>query len=113
MRLSPHFDHVEFLDRRTGDRLDPGPMLLGALEHLRGELGRPLPLLSGFRTPETNAAVGGAPRSRHLVGDAVDIRAGLVRVDQAERAGFVGIGTRGGWAVHLDVRPGPPARWTY
>lgn len=111
--LTAHFSAGEFLDRRTGERRDPPCSLLAVLEHLRGEVGRPLSIVSGFRSESTNRAVGGAPASRHLQGDAADIPAGYATTEQAERAGAVGIGSKGPWAVHVDVRPGPPARWTY
>lgn len=111
--LTAHFGDREFRDRRTDELLGPPCRLLAALEHLRGEVGRPLRIISGYRSPSTNAAVGGAPRSRHLAGDAVDIPEGYATVAQAEKAGFVGIGRRGQWAVHVDMRPGPAARWTY
>jgi zinc D-Ala-D-Ala carboxypeptidase len=42
------------------------------LEPIRDLLGAPLNVLSGYRSPEVNAAVGGAARSQHLVGQACD-----------------------------------------
>lgn len=113
MLLTPHFDHLEFVDRRANIRRDPPTMLLGVLENLRGQVGRPLSIESGYRTLATNKLVKGAGDSRHLHGDAVDIPAGYATLAQAAAAGAVGIGTRGPWAIHLDVRPGGPARWTY
>jgi uncharacterized protein YcbK (DUF882 family) len=84
------------------------------LERLRTHRSdRPLFILSAYRTPAQNAAVGGASRSRHLVGEAADIPAGYATTAQAAAAGFTGIGSRDGWAVHVDVRDGPPARWVY
>jgi uncharacterized protein YcbK (DUF882 family) len=111
--LTPHFSRTEFMDKRANAFLDPPVMLLGVLEYLRGSTGRPLIIVSGYRTAETNRMVGGARESRHLHGDAVDIPAGYCSVAQAEAAGAVGIGSKDGWAIHLDVRPGPPARWNY
>lgn len=111
--LSPHFDSSEFVDRHKGRRQDPPCRLVAALEHLRGSVGRPLVIVSGYRTPETNKEVGGAPDSRHLHGDAADIPEGYATLAQAEAAGFTGIGTKGQWAIHVDVRPGGPARWSY
>lgn len=104
--LSTHFSASEFRSR-DGSYKAPPAELLGRLEALRCRIGRPLPILSGYRSPADNRRVGGARQSRHLVGDAVDIPTGLVTVDQARAAGFTGIGHRGGYVVHLDVRPGP------
>lgn len=111
--LSAHFSAAEFMDRRTGHRVGPPPELLEVLERIRALTGQPLQIISGHRCTKTNRAVGGAPRSRHLSGDAADIPAGRATVSQAEAAGAVGIGERDGWAVHVDVRPGGPARWSY
>jgi zinc D-Ala-D-Ala carboxypeptidase len=112
--LSTNFSRREFRDRRTGSLpKDPPASLIGRLEALRCRIGRPLPIVSGYRTPTTNRAVGGAVNSRHLSGDAVDIPEGLVRMDEAVAAGFTGIGTRNGWVVHVDCRPGPLKTWTY
>jgi uncharacterized protein YcbK (DUF882 family) len=113
MLLTPHFSVAEFVDKRANVRQDPPTMLLGVLENLRGQVGRPLPIVSGYRTVETNRAVGGAADSRHLHGDAADLPRGYATVAQAQAAGAVGIGSAGPWAVHVDVRPGPPARWEY
>lgn len=111
--LSAHFSKSEFRDKRAGVTVDVPCRLVAGLEHLRGQVGRPLVIVSGYRTPETNKAVGGASQSRHLVGDAADIPEGYATIEQAQRAGFVGIGSKGPWAIHVDMRPGPPARWTY
>lgn len=111
--LSPHFDRSEFRDRRTGELVGPPGSLVDALEHLRRTCGdKPLRIISAYRSPKTNAAVGGATRSRHLVGDAVDIPRGYATVEEAEHCGFTGIGEYSGWAVHVDLRPSP-ARWSY
>lgn len=42
----------------------------------------------------------------HLYGKAADIPKGLATVAQALAAGFTGVGHRGRWVVHVDVRPG-------
>lgn len=103
--LSPHFDSSEFRDRRTGALKLPPAELVWRLEALRTRIGRPLPILSGYRSPSTNRLVGGRRLSRHLRGDAVDIPSGLVTVDQAVDLGFRGVGYCGPWVVHLDTRP--------
>jgi zinc D-Ala-D-Ala carboxypeptidase len=111
--LSRHFSRSEFRDRRTGELVEPPCRLLVSLELLRLMCGgTPLRIVSGYRSPSTNAEVGGAPDSRHLHGDAADIPGGYATVAQAEDAGFDGIGESGGWAIHVDVR-GHAARWSY
>lgn len=102
--LSPHFSSWEFRSR-DGSYKRPPATFIAKLEALRRRIGRPLPILSGYRSPADNRRVGGARSSRHLVGDAADIPVGLVHVDQAVGAGFTGIGVRDGWVVHVDERP--------
>lgn len=111
--LSPHFSRHEF-DSHDGARAQPTPKLIAMLEKLRTIAGdRPLRIVSGYRSPAHNRAVGGAKRSRHLFNDAADIPEGYATVGQAAAAGAIGIGSKGRWAVHVDVRPGRPARWSY
>ena len=44
------------------------------LEVLREKVGQPIIINSGYRSPQLNRKVGGAPTSNHLTGCAVDIR---------------------------------------
>lgn len=116
--LSPHFSRREFAckgSQRAGHpphSVKVSAHLVQHLERLRAIVGRPLPIVSGHRCPWWNQRVGGASRSQHLYGTAADIPRGYATVDQAERAGFTGIGHKDGWAVHVDVRPAR-ARWRY
>ena len=45
------------------------------LDPLREELGVPIRVTSGYRSPDVNAAVGGSRTSRHMLGLAADIKA--------------------------------------
>lgn len=110
-KLSAHFDSREFLSG-DGDRRDPPCALLCVLEAIRAIAGRPLPIVSGYRSPLWNAKVGGAPASFHLKAEAADIPAGFVDEAGARRAGATGVGVnKDGWAVHVDI--GPVRTWRY
>ena len=50
------------------------PRLIRMLDDARDYAGVPFTITSGLRTPEQNAAAGGAPNSAHLRGLAVDLR---------------------------------------
>ena len=102
--LSPHFSTYEFTCHHCGRIEGPTASLLAVLEHIRTTIGRPLPILSGYRCPTHNRAIAGARRSQHLLGRAADFKAGLVSVAQARAAGARGIGVCAGWVVHVDVR---------
>ena len=91
--------------------------LLFMLEKLRTMLGdKPIIINSGFRCVKHNKEIGGVSNSQHLRGAAADIvvpgavikKLGCV----CEDVGFSGIGIYSTW-VHVDVREGPHARWTY
>lgn len=111
--LSEHFSVSEFIDRRTGHRYGPAAELVQVLERIRALRPGPLVIVSGHRCCSSNATVGGAAQSRHVAGDAADIGPGRATPAEAFSAGAVGVGERDGWAVHVDVRPGPRARWEY
>lgn len=86
------------------------------LEAVRTIWGDSLIVVSGYRTALYNVRIGGAARSRHVVGDAADIRptdirrlpklAALIRANLDSPA----LATLGGWGiypswVHVDTRP--------
>lgn len=88
------------------------------LDEVRTFLGsHPIKITSGYRDPVSNRAVGGARDSRHMYGDAVDFWVkGMDVVDVFYK--LKSYHPRGGLAVgrgfvHLDLRPGAPARWRY
>ena len=122
---SPHFDRKETAchDAQTS----PVPAKLRAnaqreafaLEQLRHALGdQPLPILSWYRTPAHNSAVGGASQSRHMQADAADFTVQTVegfgpgRFDSACEKVFAngGFGRYPSGSRHGDTR-GSRARW--
>lgn len=107
------FDPDEMRCRHCGE-LVVSVRLMDALEALRGSVGRPLTVVSGYRCQEHNKAVGGAAKSLHLDGMAADIRAvtPLARVELIHQAGQFGLNGVGVYRtfVHLDI--GRRRYWT-
>lgn len=110
--ISEHFSRSEFRCHGYGHAghvahdLLIDPQLVPLLELLRATRRGPLRVVSGHRCWWWNARVpGSAKLSRHLRGEAVDVPYGLYRRDAARAVGFRGIGYRGSWATHVDVRP--------
>lgn len=131
MLVSPHFDSSEFA-QKAGYELPALPYprawietrlrpLCLALELLRRQLGgRPVEILSGYRSPVYNERCGGAPKSQHLAGRAADVRVeGVAPLEVHQAAlrlydvGDLAIGGLGLYDsfIHVDVRGGPLARW--
>jgi uncharacterized protein YcbK (DUF882 family) len=88
-----------------------------AMQEIREMRDRPIRVNSWYRDPATNRRVGGASRSRHLTGDAVDF---VVRGEHPYDT-FDCLnswwGSKGGLAsstvfTHIDLR-GFRARWSY
>ncbi|MFJ2273466.1 D-Ala-D-Ala carboxypeptidase family metallohydrolase [Streptomyces sp. NPDC087866] len=87
---------------------------LEALRHALGD--RPITINSGFRSTSCNSAVGGAPNSRHLYGDAADLGgiAFCTLAKEARNHGFNGI-LGPGYPDHNDhvhVNQGPSHFWS-
>ena len=107
------FSPAEIACRGTG-KLLINAAALDKLQALRDRLGKPLIVRSAFRSPEHNRAVGGAKRSKHLIGAAFDIAMSNhdpVAFEAAARAvGFLGFGfyPRSGF-MHVDL--GPARQW--
>ena len=81
--LSPHFTLEEMTASQEAARrgIDNTPseqiianlrVMCDKLEAVREFLGRPMIVSSGYRCPELNTAIGGAPNSAHMTGFAVD-----------------------------------------
>ena len=99
--------------------------LLEILTELREHFGQPITINSGYRCPTHNKNIGGAEKSRHVVGDAVDI---VIKNNITESVynyiiskygnrpyGIaVSINSNNKYAgfVHIDTR-GVKARWAY
>ena len=107
-------DHL-LRDHRTGDVLAIDPNLLELLHRIHVELAtsEPFHVISGYRSPATNAklrAQGGGVgrRSLHMQGKAIDIFvpgrevSELHRIARAQRSGGVGHYPKPGF-VHVDV----------
>lgn len=84
MRLSRNFTLAEFeasetAARRGIDNQAPPEVVNAllytaqALEVVRKELGHPVIITSGYRSPDLNAAIGGSASSQHMRGEAADI----------------------------------------
>jgi hypothetical protein len=85
MRLTPHFTLAELTFSQTAARenIENRPnaeqienlrlLCLNILEPVRVGIGKPITVTSGFRSARLNKAVGGAPSSQHLTGQAADI----------------------------------------
>jgi len=110
--VSEHFAASEFACPHCGETF-VRPKLLDRLEHLRQSVHKPIRIVSGYRCPVHNRAVGGARFSQHVYGAAADIPAGIATLRTAVACGFTGVGTKGRWAIHLDVRDGNLVTWVY
>lgn len=117
---SKHFRAYEFDSPDSpGSGLMMNQEFVERLDKMRDAMGMPLSVVSGFRTPTHNNAVGGEPNSAHLRGLAVDFaaigsssRASIIIA--AVQAGFsrIGIGTS---FVHIDTDTSLPQYvfWLY
>ena len=108
-------------DLRTGKvlKIDPAVVDIMAAAHQMMDVSEPYTLLSGYRTPQTNASLrargaGAARNSLHMKGQAADLRLRSRSVSQMAKAaktcnsGGVGTYSRSNF-VHVDC--GPVRTW--
>lgn len=112
--VTKNFKYGEFAskDGALHNKLDI--KAVNKLQQLRDGLGVPIIINSAYRSPKHNRNVGGASRSRHLQGDAFDIRVpGYTRLQIANFArglGFTGVSAYNTF-THVDTRPGSFVSW--
>ena len=90
-KLSPHLtlgemttsNHKEVYNIPSHEAIANLKRLCGWLEVLRERYGEPIRINSGYRSPQLNRKIGGAPTSNHLTGCAADIR--VAGMEQALR----------------------------
>jgi uncharacterized protein YcbK (DUF882 family) len=109
-------------DWRTGEvhRIDPQLFDALAAVQQRLDVATPYQVISGYRSPKTNAALherssGVATKSLHMLGQAIDVRIEGVELRRLQKAGLdLGAGGVGYYPqsnfVHLDV--GRRRQWT-
>jgi zinc D-Ala-D-Ala carboxypeptidase len=115
--LSPHFTRAE-CGSKDGTAIPSNlrgnaqrqAFHLERYRHKRGD--RPIGILSFYRSPSHNAAVGGASASQHVQARAVDFVELQPYTPVEQVWGNGGIGTYQGAVRHADCRRGA-ARWTY
>lgn len=123
MKLSDNFSLSEFRCKDGSDvpaeHMDSVRELAENLQVFRDAIGKPVRVISGYRSPEYNKKVGGVKRSQHVLAKAADIQvAGVSPLEVRDliislikqgkmKAGGVGIYSS---FVHYDIR-GRNARW--
>lgn len=110
LQLAPNFTLSELAQAYKGSWAVVQPHFIARLQALREEVGAPITVNSGYRNPAWNQSVGGASFSRHQWGDAADITAqGMSLEDLGALCTELGAGWVGyyGGHVHCDWRNDP------
>lgn len=107
--VGKHFKVKEFACRDGSQVVFIDEYLVSILDILRNQIGKPVHVNSGYRTPTRNKAVGGAKYSYHMRGMAADIRVNDMSAKEvANKLNKIvpaecGIIVYNNW-VHFDVR---------
>lgn len=110
LQIAPNFRASELLQAWKGQYGVLQPHAIARLQDVREEVGGPVQVNSGFRSPAYNTSIDGATYSRHMYGDAADIAASslsiaaLGAICESLGAGYVGYYTA---HVHCDWRNDP------
>lgn len=113
-----YFKPHEFASKGNGQVKISGKVVQG-LDNVRSIVGHPIRITSGYRDEKHNHRIGGATKSQHVEGTAVDIN--LNGLDEEQRTslmielikqGFTSFGsyTRSPNMLHADMRRGK-AKW--
>jgi len=114
--LTENFDAEEFACKHCG-KMGISQKLVEMLQDLREFINEPIKIVSGYRCPEHNKAIGGGPE--HPAGEAVDIACPSSKyrfkvIHEAILLGFrrIGIGSN---FIHLGISKTLPTGvcWTY
>lgn len=115
VQLAKHFKVKEFACKDGSQAVFIDDYLVSILEILRNQIGKPVIINSGYRTPEWNKKCNGAKYSYHIRGMAADIRVdGMSAKEIANKLNKIvpdecGIIVYNTW-VHFDVRTGKKYR---
>lgn len=124
MNVSPHFSWDELT--RTGQtalqatnraeaeqyRASLTRLAVELLEPIRAKFG-PVKINSAFRGPSVNAAVGGSKTSQHMRGEAADIVAPAVSVEELHRWICAESGLAFGQCILEKSAPSRPFTWVH
>lgn len=115
VQIAKHFKVKEFACKDGSQIVFIDRYLVSILDILRNQIGKPIIITSGYRTPEWNKKCNGAKYSYHMRGMAADIRVnGMNAKELANKLNEVvpdgcGIIVYNTW-VHFDVRSGKKYR---
>ena len=108
-KVGQHFKVKEFACKDESQVVFIDSYLVSILDILRNQVGKPVYINSGYRTPTRNKAVDGAKYSYHMRGMAADIRInGMTAKEIANKLNAIipdecGIIVYSTW-VHIDTR---------
>lgn len=110
LQIADNFKLSEVMQEWKGDYGVFQPHVVEKLQWLRDQTGGALHINSGYRSPAYNASVGGVTYSRHMYGDAADIRSSAASLTEIRSlceqldAGYIGMYST---FVHCDWRNYP------
>ena len=124
LQITKNFNmsEMEYYDIVPPQLIANAKELLENLQVLRDVCGKSITIISGYRSPERNKAVGGSTMSQHMLANAADIQIigmtpqqmydlveKLIKEGKMKQGGLGLYPREGGW-IHYDTR-GTKARW--
>ncbi len=117
------FAELEYYDNIPAEFMENASNLLKNLQVIRNYIGKPMKIISGYRSLERQMKVNpSAPKSKHLSAEAADLQVSGMKATELHTKilelikdkkivnGGVGLYVKSDF-VHYDIRKDGPARW--
>lgn len=109
--LSENFKVYEFMQNDGLEYLEIDKNIINSIQKIREHYGKPITITSGYRSKSYNESIGGASKSQHITGNAIDFKITGIKIvdiqnyikENWKELGITGLGIYDNF-THIDSR---------